>query len=373
MSALRVLHVLPTLRGYGAERQVMDLLASLQSPALSAGALTIYGSGTEEQAALLPFQVLEGGRTRRADYFFLHRLTAQMRRFKPDVVHAHTHVGKYWGRLAAMMSGIRRIVFTEHNPCDPRRSLLESIVDPIMHHYTDRVVTFFAEQRLELAVRDRIAVDKIVTIPNGLPPPEAGAAFMDRAAARKLLGVPDERFAMLLVGRLEYQKNQQLAMRALAALDGTARGGVHLFIAGTGSDDEALRELACALDIEQNVSFLGYRNDVRALMRGCDLLLMTSLFEGMPLSLIEAMLAGTPILSTPWTGVREMLDDGRYGFITSGWQPESVAESVERAMLSPGARIAMAQRALVYARETYSISRMADAHKKLYAELAEGA
>jgi L-malate glycosyltransferase len=350
----------------------MQLLPALQTPGVTAAALTIYGSSLDDsQRANLPFDVLEGRRANRSDYFFLHRVVKEIRQYAPDIVHAHTHVGKYWGVVAATLAHVPAIIFTEHNPCDPRRAALESLVNLPVHQIIRRAVTFFPEQRAFLARRDRIPIQKIVTIPNGLPEPEENTS--ERSEGRKRLAVSDCEVAVLVVGRLEFQKNQQLALRALAALDRATRSRVKLFFAGSGSDNDALRSLALALDIGERVSFLGYRKDVSTLLQAADVLLMTSLFEGMPLALIEGMFAGVPIVSTPWIGAGEMLGEGRFGMIAAGWQPQHVAEALERAVTPRAKNVAVAHRSRYDVIERYSMERMAREHERLYASLSADA
>jgi glycosyltransferase involved in cell wall biosynthesis len=173
----------------------------------------------------------------------------------------------------------------------------------------------------------------------------------------------------MVVGRMAFQKNQRLALHALAAMSEDVRKSVLVFFAGSGSDEVVLRGLARALDVEECVRFLGYRNDVPALLAGADLVLMTSWFEGMPLTLLEAMIAGVPIVSTPWLGAREMLGDGRFGFMTADYDASRVAAEVERALAHPLARRQIAERALRHVDEEYSIGRMVEAHRHLYLQV----
>ena len=370
---MRVLHLIQFLRGYGAERQVCDLLPYLQSDDMTVAVLSMYGCRlTPEERDALPYEVIDVGRKSRADYSFLPRMIREIRRFKPDIVHTHTHSGKYWGRVAAWLAGVKTVVYTEHNPCDPRRSRVEHLADPLLHARTSRIVTFMNDQRRVLAQKDRVKLEKIVVIANGLAC-QGIRQTSSRDEARRRLSVRDTEYAVLLIGRLEYQKNQQLALRALASMEETDRRKIRLFLAGAGTQEVMLRGLARALDVEENVRFLGYRSDLASLLPGADLLLMTSLFEGMPLTLIEAMNAGIPILSTPWTGASEMLGNGRFGFIASDWTPQVIGAEIVRALKNPGARSAVVGHALMHAAETYDIRRMAEAHRNLYLQLSPGA
>jgi len=366
-SGVRVLHILPSVRGYGAERAIVDLVTRLSATDIEPALLTIYDYpfGTGDG---FPFRLLSAGRRNRSDRFFLWKMVEEIRRYRPDIVHTHTHVGKYWGRAAAFFAGVSRIVHTEHNPCDFRhRTALERFADSFLHRVTSRIITFFGEQRVCLSEFERLPMDKIVVIPNGLESPqEAG----DRAEARARLGLTNDQFAVMLVGRMEYQKNHELALRALAALNPQAREKTVLLFAGAGEQEAALTRTAQSLDLSGRVRFLGYRSDVNALLAGVDLLLMTSWFEGMPLALLEAMFAGVPIVSTPWRGAQDMLGNGRFGMIASSFEPHAVAAKIELALARPETRHGIAQHARDHARAVYDISRMTERHRRLYLELA---
>jgi len=359
-----VLHILPSVRGYGAERIVIELLRRLESDRIEPSLLTIYETPASTRDDL-NFPVANAGRNGRRDRLFLWKVVREIRRRKPDVVHTHTHVGKYWGRLAALLAGTRKIVHTEHNPCDFRRSRTEHVADWLLHRFTSRVVTFFREQGTALVEFEGLPERKLVLIPNGLTNGTGGT----RAAARDRLGLRSDQFAIVLIGRMEYQKNHILALRAFAALDREVAKNCYLFFAGSGDQEIVLRGLSEALNVSDRVRFLGYRNDVAEILPGMDLLLMTSWFEGMPLALIEAMLAGVPIVSTPWLGARSMLADGRYGFLTAGFDPLQVAVEMERAIAHPSIRLEMAKRAKQHVGETYDLSNMVEAHHDMYLEL----
>jgi glycosyltransferase involved in cell wall biosynthesis len=362
---VRVLHILPSIRGYGAERLIVELLKHLSSAKVEVELLTIYEAPAHARETL-PYNVFDAGRKDRHDRLFMCRLVREIRRCKPDIVHTHTHVGKYWGRVAALLAGTKQIVHTEHNPCDFRRTLMERIADWILHRVTARVVTFFREQGTALVERESLPKQKLVLIPNGLTLPQPTE---DRASARERLGVRPDQFAILTAGRMDYQKNHVLALRAFALLPESVRKRAVLFFAGSGKEEIVLRGLAFALHIGEQVRFLGYRNDVPQLLAGADLLLTTSWFEGMPLALLEAMLLGVPSVSTPWLGARNMLADGRYGFLTPSYEPAHVAAQIERILAHPTMRREIAQRAQRHVASTYGIRRMADAHREMYLSL----
>lgn len=364
----RVLHIIQRLSGGGAERQLLALLPQLQNVGIAASVLTIYPCGLDPDVrAALPFPVIEVARKNRADVAAFARLVGAIRRLKPDIVHTHTHSGKYWGRLAALMAGVKTIIHTEHSPCDVRRSALERLIDPWLHRISAKVITFLPEEARVLARTDRIPSEKITVVPNGLPK-RARPSPQERYSARKDLELAPDDFAVFLIGRLEFEKNQELALQAIASLDAQVRAHIRLYIAGSGSREEEFRALVRALNIGSNVRFLGVRNDIEYLLHAADLAALTSRFEGMPMVFIEAMFACVPIVSTPWRGSETMLGNGRFGFITPGWDPQDLAREIARAYRNAGARASMAARAYEHACDTYDIANVAQAHRRLYLE-----
>jgi glycosyltransferase involved in cell wall biosynthesis len=364
---IRVLHVGRAAQGYGAERVVVELLRRLATTDIDVGLLTLFEAPVEARAAL-PFPLLHAGRKRPGDPFFLPRLIREMRHFAPDVVHTHTLAGKYWGRVAAVAARISCIVHTEHNPCDFRnRPALSRAADRLLNRASSKVITFFAEQSEALRAFEHLPASKLVVIPNGLVTSEREPG--DAQAVRQRLGIAADQFVVLLVGRMEFQKNHILALRAFASLSQATRSRMLMLFAGAGENEEMLRGMTHALDLAEHVRFLGYRNDVPEILAASDLLLMTSWFEGMPLALLEAMLAGVPIVSTPWIGARNMLGDGQFGFLTAGYEPAQVAAEIERAASHPALRRETAERARRRVQQEYDIDRMADAYRDLYVHL----
>lgn len=354
---MRVLHVAADLGTYGAERFVILLLERLRNQPIELAALSIAPArGIDSTAGV---EYFSAGRRGRYDLAFVARMIATMRAWRPDIVHTHTHAGKYWGRLAAVVAGVPAIVHTEHNsefgaPAPFR------ILNAALSRRTTAFVAVSRAQRDRLVNEEGIPSDRIAVIPNGVPIGAFDPAA--RPAARAALGANGEEALIVHVGRLSPVKNQRLAIEALSLLDAPAR----LVLIGAGPERDRLESLARERGVAERTSFLGYRSDAAALIAGADVALVTSRNEAMPLAIIEALLARAPVVSTPWLGASEMLGDGAFGLVTADFEPRSVAAAIRSVLDEPGMARERAERGAAFARTEHDIAATARRYEALY-------
>jgi glycosyltransferase involved in cell wall biosynthesis len=363
---LRVVHVCQQLRSGGAETLIRGLCAGLAEDGFAVSAVSIYDDALDAPArAALPFDVVSGLRRGQWDAAFFPRLVAQLRRLRPDVVHAHLHAGKYAGRAAAIAAGVPVIVFTEHG--DELGGGVRRAANRLLHPHTTRFVTFSEGQRARFAASEAVALEKIVVIPNGIaaPPP------LDRAAARAALGLASDACALYLPARFSEQKHQSLAVRAFARL-APARPHWRLVLAGQGPLEDRVRDEALALGLADRVAFLGFREDAAALCRAMDAFLMPSRWERMPLALGEAMRSGLPVVTTPWDGVDDFVRDRETGIVAAGMSVDDYAAALAR-LDDTAAAAAIGSRARAFADERFDLAASVRRHADLYRTLAPGA
>jgi glycosyltransferase involved in cell wall biosynthesis len=358
---VRVLHVISDLGTYGAERFVSRLLAAFDDPGIDSAALTVLAPRGPRPVLTVP--LFAADRRGHRDVAFVSRMIAAMRRWQPAVVHTHTHYGKYWGRIAAIAAGVPSIVHTEHNSEFGSPAVFRAF-DLVLDPRTDAFVTFSAVQRARLVREGRIRPERIVVIPNGIPLPEPAGGARERA--RALLGAAPGERVVLHVGRLSPVKNQRLAIEALALTE----AGVRLVLVGDGADRDSLEAAARACGVSERVVFAGYRDDAPALLAGADALAVTSRNEAMPLAVIEAMLAGTPVVSTPWTGAADMLGQGSYGVLAADFTPAAFARALRTVLDDQAATRRRIEHAAAFARAEYDIRTTVRRHADLYRSLS---
>jgi len=301
----------------------------------------------------------------------LMRLTAFLSRSEYSIVHTHTSKPGIVGTLAARLAGIPAVIHTVHLlPFHEETGRIATAayvgVERLAARWCDRIVTVSDFQR-DWALRAGIGrPEKIVSIPNGVPTQRAQPR-RSRAEVRAELGVGDA-FMMLSTGRLAEQKGLEHLIRAAGLLRQdlpTAK----IFLAGDGPLELELSRLVSDLGLEDMVALLGLRSDVGDLLAASDLVVLPSLWEGLSISLLEAMAAGKPVVTTTVGGNREVTNDGETAVLVPPKDPASLAAAI-RALVADRSRLdELGRRGQEAQRGRYSLQRMLDAYFDEYDRL----
>jgi glycosyltransferase involved in cell wall biosynthesis len=288
------------------------------------------------------------------------RLASLLRTLQPDIVHTHSSKAGVLGRLASVATGIGSRVHTPHTFAflfeamfgALKRRLFREIEAGLAGHTQALVAVSHSEARtfIESGVVSR---ERVRIVENGIDAgPWAVAEPIDRAALGLREGAP----LALVVGLLNKAKGQDLAIEML-----TRPGLEHLqlAIAGPGEDQVALEQQARALGVAERVRLLGYRDDVPALMRAADFLLLSSRWEGMPYVVLEALAASRPVVATPVDGALDILADGRSGVMAESIDVDALAAATRELLaFGPDERLAMGERGAERVRAEYTVERM---------------
>jgi glycosyltransferase involved in cell wall biosynthesis len=198
-------------------------------------------------------------------------------------------------------------------------------------------------------------------------PDEAGEA----AAARELrqqLGARTNRPLWLCVGRLEEQKGQTYFLQALAQL--RARGlNFMAVLAGEGGDRAALEAQVADLELHHQVRFLGQVDAIGPVLAAADVVVLPSLWEGLPLTLLEALVRGRPVVATAVGGIPEVVDHGHNGVLVPPRDPAALADALAEFHARPLAALEMGARAAAQVREHHTWDRVAQRFESVYDEL----
>jgi glycosyltransferase involved in cell wall biosynthesis len=284
------------------------------------------------------------------------RLVALMRRVRPDIVHCFLFRASLMGRLAACLCpGTAVIAAVRVNEQSRLKYTLERLTRSLVSCYT----AVSEEVRRNMIARAHAAPDTIITMYNGIE-----CALQDMPAPPR---VCDET-RLALIGRLHRQKGHSVLLDAVAIIINSGRR-VHLYLAGDGPDEDLLRQQASTLGIANSVTFAGVVDDVVAFMADIDIVVLPSLWEGMPNVLLEAMAAGRPIVATNLPGIEEMVQDGTSAVLCEPGQARPLADAIMRLMDNPGLACALAREAQRDVRKRFDIMYTIAATQALYESL----
>jgi len=361
--------MIPTLGTGGAERLVASLAPELRRCGHSVGVVSQYDGRGSWLAGQLESQGIELrflGKRRGLDLRMIPRMARAIRDFRPDVVHSHSaHVLRY-AIPAVLLSRPCPIVHTLHNLAERETDRPGAVLQFVAFRAGVTSVAIGQAVAESMQRLYRLAPRRI--IPNGIRVSEFEEVPGSRQEIRSALGLPPQSPVFIAVGRFSEQKNHAALLEAFAS-DRLRALGTHLLLAGDGELRGALVETAGVLRLGERVHFLGTRQDVPGLLHAADVFVLTSRWEGNPLSVMEAMAAGRPVVATSVGCVPELVSPDTGRLVAPG-----DGAGLECAMFELASDLALAQAkgrsAARVARERFDVSVMARAYERLYHELS---
>ncbi|MBN1203279.1 MAG: glycosyltransferase [Anaerolineae bacterium] len=326
-----------------------------------------------DQRGITPVYIVELGRALSPvrDVITLVKLWRQMRRFRPDVVHTHTAKAGFVGRLAAWLAGVPVRVHTFHGHVfhgyfSPAKTRLFLLLERLTARLTDRLITISPALKDELAQTYRIApADKFAVVPLGLELQPFADTPRHQGSFRARFNIPSDAPLVGIVGRIVPVKNHELFL-AMAERVRRAVPNAHFVIVGDGERRAEIEAQVDALRLRDAVTFTGWQHDLKPVYSDLDTLVITSHNEGTPVSVIEALAAGVPVVSTAVGGVPDLLRGGEFGRLVLPNDADALAEAVIAALASPGDQQRSIQAAIL---AEYDISRLAGDLAALYRDL----
>ena len=309
------------------------------------------------------------------------RLARLIRRERPQILHTHTAKAGTVGRVAALLAGSRRppiVVHTFHGHVlrgyfGPLRSLFFRLLERWLASRTTALIAVSPQVRddlvsLGIAPRERFAVIRLgIELDERIAPGQNG-----RAESRRYLGIPDDRFAVGWIGRMTAVKRTD---DVLAAFKSLRESGVDatLCMVGDGPDRALLEQRAHDLGIVRDTLFLGYQEDVAPFYAAFDALVLPSSNEGTPVSVIEALGAGRPVVATRVGGVPDVVSEGEDGFLVEPGATEELAARLGQLARDPVLRERMGKHGRERVLPRYAVERLVDDVDRLYRSLLSAA
>ena len=290
------------------------------------------------------------------------RLARVLKERDINIIHCHHYSPYVYGLLASVLKPGVQLVFTEHGRLsDAAPSRKRRLVNPLLSRWPGKLCAVSADLK-NFMVAEGFPARRVGVTYNGIDPGHRPTAF--QRTARAALGLPEDAFVVGTVGRLDPVKNLHLLLQTHAFLV-SKYPKVRTVIVGDGSERAALETHARSLGIADSISFAGYRSDVRLLMAAFDTYVNSSSYEGVSLTILEAMATALPVVATCVGGNPEVVIDQETGFLVPPIA-RSIADAIEALIHDERRRRLMGDAGRFRVKRHFSITRMVEEYAALY-------
>lgn len=358
-------HILQLINGLDRERFIPELACSIErDPAFMQDVERLRADGVAVHVIPMVREIHP-----EKDSMSLARLTALMMRRRFDIVHTHSSKGGFLGRIAARLAGVRRVLHTGHVFYFEWRPHTWSgrifrLLEWFAAGMADGIIALSYEQRDMLARLGVARQSKLYIIENGV-----SAGYWDKLPpkheCRNALGLPIDAPVVGMAARLEPQKGCEHYINA-AKLALKAVPEARFLLAGRGSISSILEEMVSRYGIGDRFIFLGNRRDMRTFYGALDLFTLTSLWEGMPYVLLEAMAARLAIIATDIPGARETVAEGETGILVQTEDEEGLSREIVRLLRDEELRRRMGEQGRARVELKFTTRQCLKKHQALY-------
>ena len=364
------LHVVNLNAGMDPSRFESVLVSGTENP--GEGSMLDYALSRGIRPVVIPELVAAATLSAR-DAKALGKLYRLIRREQPDIVHTHTAKAGFVGRLAARMAKVPLVVHTYHGHIlhgyySPARTRLLRHMEQVLARITDQIVTVSAQVRRELVAYGIAPPAKISVIELGFDLGPFLVSQSQRGQFRGELGLEPGTPLVGIVGRIFPIKNHRLFLDAAALVAKQARNARFVII-GDGTLRQAMGDHACELGISERVIFTGWRRDLPRIYADLDVLVVSSDNEGTPVSALEAMASGRPVVATRVGGLPDIITDAQTGFLVPPRDPDALAAAVLRVLREPETSVRIGREAQTVARGRFTSERLVSDMESLYQRL----
>ena len=263
------------------------------------------------------------------DYFLPVKLHNVLIKEKVDLVNSHDIGATIYAAPAGRLAGIKKVIHTEHSQI-LTKSKYFCLYRWIMKNWVSFAITVSYDLEKYFIKKMRVSNNKVETIPNGIDIHKF-ESYEDITYLKKYFQIGENEKIIGSIGRLTEQKAYEYLLRAFNIVLKDSPN-TKLIIVGEGNLRESLEKLSRNLQIEDRVIFTGIRQDIPNLLRLFDVFALSSLWEGQPITIMEAMAAGKPIVVTDVGGNREILGQDKYGLIVPPKQPVALAKAISKVL-----------------------------------------
>lgn len=364
---LHIMHVQESLEIGGMENGIVNLVNTMNTRIFKISICCINRVGAlRERVKNVDIKVFNLAQPEGIAWALPFRLKKLFQEEKADIVHTHNFYSGFYGILGAALAGVPLIVHGEHGTLILEKRI-RAVIMRLLSLFVARFLTVSEALKEDFHRMTGIIKEKIEAIINGVDTSKFGKKIAMEEKKRQL-GIAKNIALVGSVGRLVPVKNYGLLIEAVYKLK---RQGIAccLVIVGDGPSKQELENLAKELEV--NAMFLGERNDVDEILPTLDCFVLASRSEGMSNTILEAMACGKPVVATDVGGNKELIDDGRTGFLVASGNAEALAASIRKLIEDKALAGRMGALARKKTEDKMSLTDMVRKYENIYLKLSK--
>lgn len=368
---INVLHIYQNSKIGGIQQQILSIVREYDREKFNP-IVCCFGPkmelGKEIEKAGIDFVALNRKRYNKFSVGIIVDLYRLMKERNIHVLRTHKYRANLYGRIAGKLAGVPVIVASEHNIYrnEKEKRFLRRITNKILSIVTDKMVTVSDAIRKDILRYDRFPPSKIMVLHNGVDTErfKPGTNYRDM---RRQFAISKDDVVIGFVGRLVINKGLNYLIEAVALLKKSFN--VKLLIVGDGSLMEELKKMAKNKGLEESVIFTGMRRDITDILSSIDIFVLSSIKEGFPNSLLEAMAMGKPIVATAIGGIPEIIQHGANGLLVQSADIEGLAAAIKTIIDNPLMAQRIGRAARDFIEKNYSIDATVRKWETLYRQI----
>lgn len=352
----------------GVEEHILELLRGLDRRqfrlhlACPDVLLDQYGNDIPKDVQVTPIML-----DRLSDIRGALRLARTLRRQKIDILHAHMFRASLFASPIGKLCRVPVIIETTHVRETWRKGWFKAkfFVDRAVGHLIDRYIAVSEANGRYLIGDKHIPAEKVSVIQNGCSIQRVDPSRANPDGIREILGFSKSELVLLVMARLEPQKGHKVLLEALSLLH-SEFPNIRLVCLGAGSLKDELMKVTQDLRLENIVRFVGFQSNVADWLAATDIGVLPSFYEGLPLTAVETLAAGVPLVATAVDGTPEVVIDGKTGLLVSPGDSPAMAAAIARLVRQPGLRHSLAQAGREWVLKKFTIQRQVEQTANLY-------
>lgn len=377
VNEIKTLFVLPQLERGGSETLVYNLATKIDRNRFHPSVAYLRSDGNRDFVREFQdnnVEVYSIPKKRNIDFVLMRKLSEIVEERKIRVINAHHFLSLVYSFYARKKNKQTGLVYTEHSKWEVDRIPIKwRIMGNYLLNHIDAITAVTEEVADAIRKQFFLRSSKVLTIENGIDL-DRFTHVHDRMLQRRNLGISGDSFVIGMIANFRKIKNHILLLKAFKALL-AERSNLKLVLVGQGfkgdpegSEDE-INRFVKDNSMTDNVVFTGYRADIPELLAAMDVFCLTSLNEGLPISLIEAMAAGLPVVGTNVNGIRGLIKQGVNGFLVDPWDITGLENALRVLMGNDKIRRTLGENSRKMSEEFYSIQRCLSQYEDLFLRL----